>query len=132
MAYFEGRFVMVTSPTEARALEHGLQLAIMDERRNGNPRPPLWLLELQSSLHKVWAESATRDTKADESQPLSAEGASRMMSTVKASEILGKSPQAVTADCREGRLDGLLVRGRWQISAASVEARRAEKEQRSA
>jgi len=129
MGYFEGKFVMISSPVEARALEHGLTLAIQEERRNGSHVPPIWLLELQSALHKLWAPVAT---KVGTSEPLSQKGASLIIDTVKASEILGKTPQAVTADCREGRLDGVLIQRRWQINADSVEARRAEKEQKSA
>lgn len=131
MAYFEGRMVTITSPIEARAIEHGLTLAIQEERRNGSHVPPMWVLELQGALHKLWAESNSRHaTKVGASKPLSSHGPSRMMDVVKASKILGKTPQAVTADCREGRLDGFLVRGRWEITAASVEARRAEQEQK--
>jgi hypothetical protein len=133
MAYFEGRFVMITTPAEARALEHGLTLAILDERRNGNPIPPAWLLELQSALHGIWAESTDRHAlKAVESERLSQNGPSRMISAVKAGEILKKTPQAVTADCRADRLFGaVMVRGQWQIPLASVEVK-AEREKLSA
>jgi hypothetical protein len=127
MPYFEGKFVMISSPTEARAIEYGLQLAIEAERRNGTHVPPMWVLELIGALHKLWA-----DVKVAESQTAAPNGPSGMIDVVKASEILGKTPQATTADCRAGRLDGFLVRGRWQISAASVEALAAEMEHKSA
>lgn len=126
--------VAITNPIEARALEYGLTLAIQEERRGGNHVPPLWVLELQGALHKLWAEKSDprHDMKAGESKPVASNGPPDMMDVVKASEILGKTPQAVTADCRTGRLDAFLVRGRWEISAASVEARKAEQERKSA
>ena len=132
MGYFEGRFVMISRPRDARALEYGVTLAIEEQRRNGDPHPPLWLFDLQSALHLLWDEGSDSATKADESQPLSQNGLSLMIDVVKASEILGKTPQAVTAYCRAGRLDAVMVRRGWVIDRTSAEALRAEQERKSA
>ncbi len=50
MAYFEGRFVMITSPIEARSLEYDLTLATQEARRNCDLYPPPWLVQLQTNF----------------------------------------------------------------------------------
>ena len=52
--YSDVPFVMTTSPTEARAIDHALTLLIEQHRRDGHPRPPLWILELQATFHALW------------------------------------------------------------------------------
>ena len=54
MAYYSDvPFVMITSPTEARAIDHSLTLLIEQHRRNGEPCPPLRILQLQSASSRT-------------------------------------------------------------------------------
>ena len=69
-------------------------------------------------------------SKVAESVSLSQNDAERTINVMEAAEILNKTPQAVTADVRKGRLDGVLVRGRYEITASSVARRKAEQERR--
>ena len=132
MALLSGSIFITASPSDALWLEHGITLILAERRRDGQRFHPPRLLEMQSELHAL-AETIDRHAaKPNATELVSQNGSSGTMNPVKASELLGISPQMVRRDCASGVLSAVKVRGSWRVDAASVEAHRAERERASA
>ena len=95
MAYFEGRFVMVTSPAVGRWLEATTNLWFQKYREAGCPEgpPPEWMFTVQSELHALGT---------DGNQTVSEKGRSGSLTVNETAKRLQVSRQMVTRYCRQG------------------------------
>jgi excisionase family DNA binding protein len=136
MGYFEGKFVMINNPTEAHYLEVAITAALKHWRSvplDVSAELPV-LSRIQSELHTVATSETAKETppRHDAKQLVSQEHSPASLTTYEAAKRLNVSVQMVRRYCDAGRLTWTRPGRSYMIDPRSVEAFRAEQEQKSA
>jgi len=136
MPYFYGPVFQTTDPAVGDLLERAITALIKQWRSDGQHNPPElpFATYVQSHLHALATSATPTATPASPAtlgiltKAVSQKDRRDYLSVKQAAARLGISAQRVRQLCDEERLTAIRGAKSWQISAASVEARRAEQE----